>query len=341
MEAEDVEAEERQPLLEQERRPEDPATPPPRASRASRRRQTHQQFRAARREAAQSAAMGSRVLQAVAILFGLLCFGFWVYITVRCWYVLIEYSDVPCDVPLSDWLIVKMVLDACSPQLQGRSENELQPVSWAFILLQNCWLGVGYHWVFSSKTCEATNPSLFYLVRFLVVFWTLVLLLVVALPLLLSLVVLVVVYLVRAGIIKNPRAADGDTLQRMHRVPYDPSLFSASDAIDDPRPSSECCCCCDGFGPDKVIVRTPCKHYYHETCLGDWLKLAKTCPLCRCDLDEAVMLQGDEEDDMEAGLSLGGSVCSSELAAGEVTPSVEEQPSATAAASAAGTSMTL
>lgn len=29
------------------------------------------------------------------------------------------------------------------------------------------------------------------------------------------------------------------------------------------------------------IVKTPCNHYYHETCINYWFTKKNTCPLCR------------------------------------------------------------
>mmetsp|Transcript_114327 Transcript_114327/g.262355 ORF Transcript_114327/g.262355 Transcript_114327/m.262355 type:complete len:306 (-) Transcript_114327:8-925(-) len=47
--------------------------------------------------------------------------------------------------------------------------------------------------------------------------------------------------------------------------------------------ASECCICADVWGT-ATIKRTACNHFFHEACLGNWLKTAHLCPLCRRDL---------------------------------------------------------
>merc|ERR1719146_603485 len=112
--------------------------------------------------------------------------------------------------------------------------------------------------------------------------------------------VILVVHLIGTGRIKNYRAAREDTLSLLQRIEYSPDLFADSSDPNDSRPSGECCCCCENFNAERTIVRTPCEHYYHLECLGEWLKLAKTCPICRCDLDvatEEAALQKQSSDD--------------------------------------------
>eukprot|EP00928_Gymnodinium_smaydae_P042286 TRINITY_DN28494_c0_g1_i1.p2 TRINITY_DN28494_c0_g1~~TRINITY_DN28494_c0_g1_i1.p2 ORF type:complete len:227 (+),score=46.93 TRINITY_DN28494_c0_g1_i1:310-990(+) len=103
-------------------------------------------------------------------------------------------------------------------------------------------------------------------------------------------------YLLERGYIKNPRAAGPDALACLRRVDMNMAAeeaeASASSCCSRFRPlrpgNGECCCCCmERFGVEKPIVATPCNHFMHECCLQDWLKLARTCPLCRYDLDSA------------------------------------------------------
>merc|ERR1711862_303648 len=56
-----------------------------------------------------------------------------------------------------------------------------------------------------------------------------------------------------------------------------------------------CPICLEKFGPEQRITRTPCRananqqdHVFHTECLRGWLQRARTCPLCRLDLVEAV-----------------------------------------------------
>jgi len=46
----------------------------------------------------------------------------------------------------------------------------------------------------------------------------------------------------------------------------------------------ECAICLDGFAPGDFIVRTYCSeqgHIFHRSCVHNWLKSKRSCPLCR------------------------------------------------------------
>lgn len=82
-------------------------------------------------------------------------------------------------------------------------------------------------------------------------------------------------------------AAQPGTIEKMETVKYDPSLFSRQPGDEQEPP--ECCVCQIPFDDDAEIKRTPCQHYFHKECLGNWLgKYARSCPLCRNDLEDAV-----------------------------------------------------
>ena len=34
----------------------------------------------------------------------------------------------------------------------------------------------------------------------------------------------------------------------------------------------------------EAIVQTPCGHVFHRRCLGGWMQVARSCPLCRADV---------------------------------------------------------
>lgn len=255
------------------------------------------QFQAAQREAAQEVARETGWLTWIGIFLALCIFSFWSYVIIRSWYVLITDYDKPCDEPLQQWLLVKLLLDVFVSHFQDRPQNgeAPRPSTWLYLGLQNGWLIMGYHWSFAARTCEHTNPEMFFWVRFLVIFGTVILVLMMALPMIFYLVVLTILFLVRSGSLKNHRAAREDTLSLLHTVEFRPELFADPANPNDQRPSGECCCCVEEFNSEKAIVKTPCGHYFHQSCLGDWLKLARTCPLCRCDLDVAT-----EEQRMDA-----------------------------------------
>jgi hypothetical protein len=46
----------------------------------------------------------------------------------------------------------------------------------------------------------------------------------------------------------------------------------------------ECCICMEDFNEQQLIVETACKHVFHKQCCREWLRTARTCPVCRTDI---------------------------------------------------------
>jgi len=47
-------------------------------------------------------------------------------------------------------------------------------------------------------------------------------------------------------------------------------------------PNEECSICLDIN--NKVWIKTYCNHCYHEECFNEWIKINKSCPICRVQL---------------------------------------------------------
>ena len=47
---------------------------------------------------------------------------------------------------------------------------------------------------------------------------------------------------------------------------------------------NECTICLENFNENEILYELKCKHYYHKTCIDDWLSKKRTCPLCRLNL---------------------------------------------------------
>mmetsp|Transcript_13055 Transcript_13055/g.35627 ORF Transcript_13055/g.35627 Transcript_13055/m.35627 type:complete len:324 (-) Transcript_13055:50-1021(-) len=211
-----------------------------------------------------------------------------IYIEVRSWQVLIVFGNKPCDQDLVLWLVVRNVMTLTAPRMPApgdpdleRAERQRTAARWA-ASLWTAWLVVGFIWTNSCKTCQETNTELFEWVRFLTLFGLLVHVLNIFFPLLFLLGAMAYHAMVARGWLKSPNAASENAIEHTERIEFREGLFGGSGPDAQP---AECCCCMEEFGPQKAIVRTPCTHYYHYDCLKEWLKMAKTCPLCRGHLD--------------------------------------------------------
>lgn len=83
------------------------------------------------------------------------------------------------------------------------------------------------------------------------------------------------------GMIPPSRGAPEGTIANMQTRKYDTETFGDEEGKLYP---AECSICLIGWEPDEVIKITPCDHAFHEECLGNWLKTARTCAICRQDV---------------------------------------------------------
>jgi hypothetical protein len=58
--------------------------------------------------------------------------------------------------------------------------------------------------------------------------------------------------------------------------------------------ANECCICMEHFSARDTIVETECLHRYHSNCLADWLRQARTCPVCRMDVVPTLPMQTED-----------------------------------------------
>eukprot|EP00928_Gymnodinium_smaydae_P049848 TRINITY_DN33483_c0_g1_i1.p1 TRINITY_DN33483_c0_g1~~TRINITY_DN33483_c0_g1_i1.p1 ORF type:complete len:334 (+),score=47.87 TRINITY_DN33483_c0_g1_i1:46-1002(+) len=68
-----------------------------------------------------------------------------------------------------------------------------------------------------------------------------------------------------------------NAVEKLPKVPFDAeTLKDEEDGL-----MQECTICLMDFDAEMDIVRTPCNHLFHQTCLGNWCKGSLSCPLCR------------------------------------------------------------
>mmetsp|Transcript_789 Transcript_789/g.1506 ORF Transcript_789/g.1506 Transcript_789/m.1506 type:complete len:372 (+) Transcript_789:44-1159(+) len=203
-----------------------------------------------------------------------------------------------CDVPLRAWFYVAMFNIAYHINLGGRSVHrqvirtvcryqasdqslEIPPprvrfYHWLTTVFVFSWHCIGLHWARISESCQETAPNMYlasYLFAAFNVFFTIF--------------TVVSTYglqhmlasLLRRGLLPSSlvadRAAPEGTLELQQTVTFDPQEFG--DAL-------QCPTCLEDFNTEHVIKKTICGHYFHEACLAQWLKVNRTCPLCRRDL---------------------------------------------------------
>ena len=65
---------------------------------------------------------------------------------------------------------------------------------------------------------------------------------------------------------------------------------SACDQLES-RISTACSICLCDYEDQEELRRLPCDHYFHKECVDEWLKLKRTCPLCKRDITESISIR--------------------------------------------------
>jgi hypothetical protein len=234
-----------------------------------------------------------------------LCIG--LYLFVQGWITFAKFQGLPCDQPLAGWLLAVLLFIPVSDVLdrlvvkhtQPRPEEEqpfqvfspaAQRFKVAVMIARGGLIGFGFWLRGRSTTCATTNEQLYHFAGIYLVF-NVVLWVVKALFMCASMRLVLFLARHNAELFGGPgehRAARPGLINDLETVTYDSTLFSDTDADKEP---PECCICQGKFAEGDVpIKRVPCcGHHFHEPCLGSWIgSYARTCPLCRVDLQEVV-----------------------------------------------------
>lgn len=201
------------------------------------------------------------------------CVGWWIW-----WH---YAAKGPCDQPLGLWLLLQLIATTMAT-LSGVCPHGARIIArvlpWITITL-------GIYWLIMSKTCANTNPELYNFVYWYIIFLTVTYIMSVTLTIVL---VSLLIYAAMNGWLGNQQGASPETITKIENFKYDPDVFGDPDNPADGRPPNECCVCSEPYSAEMPMKKTPCKHYFHTECLEKWLKVARTCPLCRLDLEDAV-----------------------------------------------------
>jgi hypothetical protein len=247
------------------------------------------------------------VITLVALLFSLLLFAILI-----CWVVLtsayVVSFDKGCDVPLKPyfWLVtLQLVLDVFRSDIMrfifhwDPSSNQRIPCrviayNVAYLLYALLVLRLGIRSVFiDDTTCHRTAPELFNssaaFVSLSIAAWTTILC-----GYLLPFCVVAALltyngYNPSAHINQDDHGASQAVFPAAYSTTGAPPgcvdqlrLLRMEDFPDDyPR---ECCICMEEFNQQNVVVETACKHVFHKQCCREWLRTARTCPVCRTDI---------------------------------------------------------
>jgi len=198
-----------------------------------------------------------------------------------------NYS-IPCDVPLNHYMIMFMVshiaMWGVRPKIQEHCVHSVASriVVVAVQNLPNLVIIVyGVFLVSNARTCQKTNPSLFYPVAIFIY-----------LQLINRLMVLVLIaggitfmtWAYRNGLFNhflNQNHGNVEAVKALPKVEF--NLDQLTDP-DDGR-LRECPICIQTFTDEKAIVEAPCKHLFHEECLARWCEGSVQCPLCRASIE--------------------------------------------------------
>eukprot|EP00927_Polykrikos_kofoidii_P022828 TRINITY_DN2118_c0_g2_i1.p1 TRINITY_DN2118_c0_g2~~TRINITY_DN2118_c0_g2_i1.p1 ORF type:complete len:303 (+),score=15.68 TRINITY_DN2118_c0_g2_i1:145-1053(+) len=207
------------------------------------------------------------------------CFGWYVWIT--CYW-------QPCDRPLVEWLLLTQIapLLQCCVDVQVSVDGPVRQTDRIFMrVLQLCVLCLGVHWLWTSKTCMSTNSLLYKFSVCYAIFQSITYLCILIYP---CVAIGLILYGLEHDWFPTLDGASDDTIEKIQSVKFSASA-SSSEAVDEAKDMpDECCCCWEAWIDGSSVKKTPCGHFFHEECLGKWLKRSTKCPLCRTDLEEAV-----------------------------------------------------
>jgi len=240
------------------------------------------------RRLAQELLMYSLPLMLFMLIFLLVLVFAGIFIYFRGMWVWFSAADKPCDQPLKWWLLATLMVPLLQFHCNSRPERQALNKRLQALVMPTV-ICVGVILMTHCKTCAETNPDLYgyaqmYLIYHSVV-WVTMMFITFGL-------VWTVFWLHRHGLLESgpgaARAARPGLINELQTVPYSPELF-ANEAEESDGAAPECSICQEVFNDSRPLKRTPCEHVFHEDCLGDWLGgFAKSCPLCREDLEEAI-----------------------------------------------------
>jgi hypothetical protein len=79
---------------------------------------------------------------------------------------------------------------------------------------------------------------------------------------------------------------DNNFLEKAPKSTYkDRKIVEGGEEFEIGEENAACCICMTDYEEDIALRRLHCGHHFHQECADKWLKINKTCPLCRARVD--------------------------------------------------------
>mmetsp|Transcript_947 Transcript_947/g.1159 ORF Transcript_947/g.1159 Transcript_947/m.1159 type:complete len:343 (-) Transcript_947:933-1961(-) len=157
------------------------------------------------------------------------------------------------------------------------------------------WLILGNFWIYqAADTCINSAPTIYYLCAvliyfgFFIMFLPCIMLMLVVPCIIFCLPCLLRVLTRLALVAEGPQGASEAEINKIPMETYQQGMFSADE--------SQCSICLTGYEPEESIRLLPCdkRHHFHSKCVDEWLRMNRTCPICRAPLYES-----EEEEELQ------------------------------------------
>jgi E3 ubiquitin-protein ligase RNF115/126 len=83
----------------------------------------------------------------------------------------------------------------------------------------------------------------------------------------------------------NPPASK-TFVENLERIKVDAEFLTGVSFEENAKREKVCSCsvCKDEFEIEQILLKLPCRHYFHRECILPWLKERNSCPTCRFEL---------------------------------------------------------
>lgn len=195
-------------------------------------------------------------------------------------YVSIWYGNLPCDQPLHLYLLLNIVARQVAQIVQRFRGNEGSALLTHMIdQLPSLCVFWGLYMINNCRTCPKTNPELFYATQLFVYAQLIAITLT---------CVCFSIFCCCANRIMLQLSTLGGNAGCPEAVQKLPKVSRDSAELVDPEDNKikNCCICWESFSGPGDILRTPCNHFFHASCLTKWCQGHQDCPLCRALIPE-------------------------------------------------------